>query len=1039
MNIDKFIKRPVLSAVISILICLVGVLALTSLPTERYPDIAPPTIQVSTMYPGASAETIRKSVVLPLEDAINGVEDMIYISSQASNAGVVDISVVFKQGADADKACVNVQNRVAKAMSLLPAEVSQMGVSVEKSQNSMLQVFSIYSPDDTYDEEFLGNYASINIKPVLMRISGLGKFQMLGSEYSLRIWLDPSAMASHNLTPNDVSMALAEQNIEAPTGTLGANSSESYQYTMKYTGRLKTIEEFEDIVVRAEGNHILRLGDVAKIELGVEDYSFVGETDGHPGIMCICYQAAGSNATQVNNDIDEALKKIKDEAPSGIEFGQIMSANHFLDAAMGEVANTLRDAIILVILIVLIFLKDFRSTVIPFISIMVSLIGTFAFMLIAGFSINLLTLFALVLVIGTVVDDAIVVVEAVHAQFEAGITSPFKATVAASKEVAMPVITSSLVFMAVFIPVSFMPGTSGIFYKQFGLTMAVAVAISALNALTLVPALSAKMLKPAKEIVAGEKPSLKQRYSQWFDNLFDKLGTRYKNSLTRTIHRKWLVWVLVIISFGGLVFLLNTMPSGLVPMEDQGLFVVEVGLPAGSSLSSTTTLTHDLSEDMRQIDGVEMVSSTSGYGFLAGQSASAGCVMIKLKHWDERKGDNESMLAIYSRLLEVADRYPNANVTIFTLPMIPGYGTNGGIDLYVQDKNDGDIHDLFDVTQDFVKELGNRGVEGYVAFDLNFPQWEVNVDVAKCKRMGVSPQEVLGTMSSYMGGSYISSINLYSKVYKVMMQGSPETHRDERSLDETYVRTGTGNMTPLSTFVTLKRVYGPEVIRSFNKLTSINVSASSSKSTGEAIAIIQQTAKETLPDGYTIDFAGMSREQANQGSLGLILILCSFIIYLILAALYESWIIPFSVLLVVPVGLACSFGISSLVGLDNNIYVQTGVIMLIGLLAKTGILITEVAVNRHKEGMPIEEAAVTAGMVRLRPIIMTVLCMVIGLLPLVLSVGGVGGMGNFSLGLGTIVGLSIGAIALVYIVPTLYTTFQKLQDKTNKGSVDYEE
>jgi len=1039
MQLETFIKRPVLSGVISVLIVLVGVLGLTSLPIEQYPDIAPPTIGVSTSFFGADAETIIKSVATPLEEAINGVENMLYMKSSASNFGTLDMEIVFKQGTNPDMAAVNVQNRVQKALSLLPAEVKQVGVTVQKQQNSMLQIFAVYSPDDTYDFEFLSNFASINIEPKVMLVSGVGKFQMFGSNYSMRIWLDPSAMRQHGLIPDDVTAVLATQNIEAATGTFGKNSNETYEYTMKYTGRLKGIEEFENIIIRSDGNgNILRLKDVAKVNLGIETYNFTGLVNGHPGVTCVAYQAAGSNATKVNQEIGEVLENVIKEAPSGIKITTLMNTNDFLFASIKQVVSTLRDAIILVILIVLLFLKDFRSTLIPFISIMVSLIGTFAFMMVAGFSINLLTLFALVLVIGTVVDDSIVVVEAVHTKFDSGITSSYKATKAAVKEIAAPVLTSSLVFMAVFIPVSFMGGTSGVFYRQFGLTMAVAVGISAINALTTVPALCSMMLKPIVGPKQGEKMTFKQKYAVWFDKIFERFSGAYAGKLRKSIGRKPFYWLVVVASAFLLVWFMGTMPKGLVPEEDKGLLIVEATLPPGTSLYATTEMANKLSKDIMEIEGIEDVSTTGGYGFIGGANSSSACIILKLSHWSKRGKDSTSE-KISQKILEVAAKYKEADCIVFSTPMIPGYGTSNGIDMYVQDRRGGSVSELYEVTKDFISELQKEGIYGYMAFNMDFPQWEVSVDVAKCMRSGLSPKDVLGTLGAYYGGTYASDINLFSKVYKVMLQGNPDCMRDEYSLNNLYVRTAGGEMAPLSSFVSLKRIYGPSLLNNFNKYQAINVSASSLMSQGEAIGKLQECSTRLLPEGYSIDFAGMSREQKNQGSLELILLLCSFIIYLILAALYESLVIPFAVLLAVPLGLAGSFGISLAFGLDNNIYLQTGVIMLIGLLSKTAILITEYAAERHKGGLEIKEAAVNAAGARLRPIMMTAGTMVIGLIPLITSVNGVGGKGNFSLGLGTICGMMIGTVGLLFITPVMYTTFQKIQDKMKKNVEDDEE
>ncbi len=1039
MQLQTFIKRPILSSVVSVLILLVGILGLMSLPIERYPSIAPPTVEISSYFTGANSETVLKTAIVPLEDAIHGVENMLYMYSTASNSGEINVRVVFKQGTNPDIDAVNVQNRVEKAKSVLPQEVKTYGITVEKVENSILQLFSVYSPNDAYDYAFLSNYASINIKPRILNVSGVGKFQMLGSEYSMRVWLDPYAMTQHNLVPSDVINVLASQNIEAATGTIGENSNEQYQYAMRYTGRLKSEEEFNNIIIRSEQDgSILRLKDIAKIELGTEFYNMTGYNNGHPGVMCIVYQSTGSNATLVNNQIAEALEQIRKEAPSGVDVGVLMSTNDFLYAAIDQVVETLRDAIILVVLIVLLFLKDFKSTLIPFISIIVSLIGTFAFMTIAGFSINLLTLFALVLVIGTVVDDSIVVVEAVHAQFDAGETSPYKATKNAIKGVAKAVLTSSMVFMAVFIPVSFLGGTSGIFYQQFGLTMAVAVGISALNSLTTVPALCALMLKPIKQIKEGEKGTFQQRYARGFDNFFEKFTTKYKNGLSKVISVKPVIWIISLGSLALLTILMDIMPSGLVPLEDQGMFIVEVNTPPGSSLYRTDNISKEYAIKAQQIPGVEMVSQSGGYGFIAGANSSASTIILRLAPWEERSGES-SFFGLYRKLTALGEEFPEANFTVFTLPMIPGYGTNSGIDMYVQDRRGGTIQELYDVTKQMIDDLRPLGVEGFMAFNMEFPQWQVTVDVAKCMRFGLTPKDVLSTLGTYYGGYYASDINLYSKVYKVMVMGNPETRRTELSLNKTYVRTSSGQMAPLSNFVSISRTFGPEVIKTFNKFTAINVSASSTFGSGEGMRIINEYAQTRLPEGYTVDYAGMSREQDSQGSLGIVLLLCMFIIYLLLAALYESVFIPFAVLLAVPLGLAGSYGISYLFGLDNNIYLQTGVIMLIGLLAKTSILITEYAVERHEQGMSIREAAIDAAGARIRAILMTAGAMIIGLLPLVASLGGVGGVGNFSLGLGTVTGMIVGTVGLLYITPTLYTTFQALQDKFKKQNEDDED
>jgi len=1043
MKLTTFIKRPILSGVISVLIVLLGVVGFMSLPVEQYPDIAPPTVEVTAYYYGADAQAIINSVINPIEDQINGVEHMMYMSSKAYNSGQATISVVFRQGTDADIAAVNVQNRVKQAESLLPAEVLQAGIIVEKRQNSMLQVISVCSPDDTYDFDFLCNFAELQIKPDVMRVNGVGKYEMIGNPYSMRIWLDPAKMLQHSINPSEVSAALQAQNLEAATGTLGQDSDESYQYTMKYTGRLKTEEEFENIVIRSnQDGTILRLKDIATIELGIKSYVFNGMTNGHPGVMAIIYQATGSNATQVNNEIDKVLDKVRATAPSGVEIVSIMNTNDFLYASIDQVAGTLRDAIILVILIVLLFLKDWRSTIIPFIAIMVSLIGTFAFMMTVGFSVNMLTLFALVLVIGTVVDDSIVVVEAVHTNFDRGITDPYLATKGAIKEIALPVITSSLVFMAVFLPVSFLGGTSGVFYRQFGLTMAVAVGISALNALTTVPALCSIMLKPIPKPVPGQKMTFQQKYAVWFDGFFEKFSNGYKGFLAKIINKKSIIGIAIAIGAAVLVFCLMRMPAGLVPNEDKAFVIVEISLPAGTSLSATTEVASRMADEIKLMEGVQEVAVSNGYGFVSGQNASASVVLIRLNHWDDRDKETTQEKIQQRIMTEVCSKYKEANCVAFSTPMIPGYGTTTDIEMYVQDRTGAGVTELFQVTREFLGHLKERGLFGFTVFNMDYPQWEVKVDAAKCMRSGLTPKDVLSAMGTYYGGSYISNMNLYGKVYWVYLQCPPEDRRDELTLENMYVKTADGKMAPLSSFVSLRKVYGPDAISNFNLLTSIQVNVSSNMSDAEALLAIHEVEKQYLPEGYSLDFGGMAREQDEQGGLGLILGICIFLIFLILAALYESLVIPFAVLLAVPIGLAGSYLASMIAGVDNNIYLQTGVIMLIGLLSKTAILITEYSVQRHEEqGMDITTAALEAAEARLRPIIMTVMTMVIGLFPLVASVNGVGGKGNFSLGLGTIVGMTIGTIGLLFITPAMYTTFQKIQDKmkSNKNRKDDDE
>ena len=1032
MNLRTFIERPVLSAVISITIVVVGIIGLFSLPVEQYPDIAPPTIMVSTTYYGASAETLQKSVIAPLEEAINGVEDMTYMTSSATNSGSVSITVYFKQGTDPDMAAVNVQNRVSRATGQLPAEVTQVGVTTSKRQTSILQMFSLYSPDDSYDENFLSNYISINLKPQILRISGVGDLMIMGGEYSMRVWMKPDVMAQYKLIPSDITGVLAEQNIESATGSFGENSDETYQYTMKYTGRLITPEEFGDIVIRSTDNgEVLKLKDVADIQLGQDSYAYHGGMDGHPGVSCMVFQTAGSNATEVNQNIDKLLEEASKDLPKGVELTQMMSSNDFLFASIHEVVKTLIEAIILVILVVYVFLQDFRSTLIPLVGIVVSLVGTFAFMAIAGFSINLLTLFALVLVIGTVVDDAIIVVEAVQARFDVGYRSSYMASIDAMKGISNAVITSSLVFMAVFIPVSFMGGTSGTFYTQFGLTMAVAVGISAINALTLSPALCALLLKPYINEDGTQKNNFAARFRKAFNSAFDVMVDKYKTIVLFFIKRRWLTWSLLACSVVLLVLLMNNTKTSLVPDEDQGVIFVNVSTAAGSSLTTTDKVMERIEKRLIEIPQLKHVQKVAGYGLLAGQGSSFGMLILKLKPWDERSGDEDNVQSVigqvYARTADIKD----ASVFAISPGMIPGYGMGNALELHMQDKMGGDMNEFFTTTQQYLGALNQRPEisMAYSTFDVRYPQWTVEVDAAKCKRAGITPDAVLSTLSGYYGGQYVSNFNRFSKVYRVMIQADPVFRLDETSLDNAFVRMSNGEMAPLSQFVTLTRSYGAESLSRFNMYNSIAVNAmpADGYSTGDAIKAVQETAEQSLPKGYGYDYGGITREENQQSGTTIIIFgICFLMIYLILSALYESFIIPFAVLLSVPCGLMGSFLFAWMFGLENNIYLQTG--LLIGLLAKTAILLTEYAAERRKAGMGLIASAVSAAKARLRPILMTALTMIFGLFPLMMS-SGVGANGNRSLGTGVVGGMTIGTLALLFIVPTLFIAFQWLQER----------
>ena len=1034
MTLKHFIDRPVLASVISIVIVLGGIIGLASLPVEQYPDLAPPTVMVRASYPGASAETIQKSVIVPLEEAINGVENMMYMESSASNAGSASITVYFRQGTDADMAAVNVQNRVATTTGALPAEVTKIGVTTMKRQTSMLKIFSLYSPDDSYDETFLSNYMKINIQPRILRTQGVGEFFVLGADYSMRIWMKPDVMAQYRLVPSDVTAALAEQNIESAAGMLGENSENTFQYTMKYRGRLMTPEEFGQIVIRTlpDGN-ILRLKDIADVELGSESYAYKGYTNGHPGVSAMVFQTAGSNATQVVNDINALLDEVSAELPKGVAIAHLQSVNDFLYASMHEVIKTLIEAIILVVLVVYVFLQDLRSTLIPTVSILVALVGTFAFLFFAGFSINLLTLFALVLAIGTVVDDAIIVVEAVQARFDVGYKSSYMATVDAMSGITSAIITSTLVFMAVFIPVSLMGGTSGTFYTQFGITMAVAVGISAINALTLSPALCALIIKPYIDENGEMRDNFAARFRKAFNTAFTAMVNKYKHGVLLFIKRRWLMWLTLALSFLALILLMRSTKTGLVPDEDQGTVMVNVTTAPGSSLEETNVVMHELADRLRNIPQIRDYMQVAGYGMIAGQGSSYGMCIIKLKDWKDRPDKADAVNAvigqIYARTADIKD----AQIFAVAPPMISGYGTSTGFDMRLQDRMGGSINDFYNIYLQFIAALNQRPEieRAYSTFNINFPQYMVDIDAAKAKRAGVSPTEILSTLSGYYGGQYVSNINRFSKVYRVMIQADPKYRLDTESLNNVYVRTQNGEMAPVSQFVKLTKVYGSETLNRFNMYSSISVNgtAADGYSSGDAIQAVREVAAQVLPHGYGYEFSGITREESETSSnTAIIFGICILLIYLILSALYESFLIPFAVILSVPCGLMGSFLFAKMMGLENNIYLQTGLIMLIGLLSKTAILLTEYAADRRACGMSLTQAAVSAAKVRLRPILMTVLTMVFGMLPLMFS-HGVGANGNSTLGSGVIGGMLIGTLALLFLVPSLFIVFQYMQEK----------
>ena len=1041
MTLKSFIERPVLASVISIVIVIAGIIGLASLPVEQYPDIAPPTVMVRASYPGASAETIQKSVIVPLEEAINGVEDMTYITSAAA-AGSASISIYFKQGTDPDMAAVNVQNKVSTATGQLPSEVTQIGVTTMKRQTSVVKIFSLYSPDDSYDEGFLANYSKINIEPRIVRIPGVGEAFTLGADYSMRIWLKPDVMAQYKLMPSDITAVLAEQNIEASTGSLGENSKNAFQYTMKYSGRLTLPEEFENIVILAQDDGtILRLKDVADIELGRESYAYVGKTNGHPGVSTMVFQTAGSNATEVVNQINELLDEVEADLPKGIAIAHLHSVNDFLFASINEVIKTLIEAIILVVLVVYVFLQDIRSTLVPTISILVSLIGTFAFLAVAGFSINLLTLFALVLAIGTVVDDAIIVVEAVQARFDAGYKSSYMATIDAMSGITSAIITSTLVFMAVFIPVAMMGGTSGVFYTQFGITMAVAVGISALNALTLSPALCALLLKPYLDENGEMKDNFAARFRKAFNTIFSTLVNKYKHGVMLFIKHKWLMWSTFAIAIAALVLLMNSTKTGLVPDEDQGTIMVNVTTPPGTSLEETNKVLETVASRIADIPQVENAMETAGFNMIASAAGSSYAMgIVKLKNWDERPNPEDEVQAVIGQIYARTADIKNAQIFAVAPPMISGYGSTSGFSMYLQDRAGGELTDFYQIFQQFIGALNQRPEieRAYSSFNINFPQYMVHIDPAKAKRAGVSPSTILSTIAGYYGGQYASYINRFSKMYYVTLQSRPEDRLDVESLNNIYVRTDKGEMAPVGEFVELEKVYSSDVLNRFNLYNAISVqgTAAPGYSSGDAIQAIREVADQVLPKGYGYEFDGITREEAQTTSNTLIIFgICLLFIYLILSALYESYLIPFAVILAVPCGLMGSFLFAKAMGLENNIYLQTGIIMLIGLLSKTAILITEYAADRRRAGMSLTQAAVSAAKARLRPVLMTVLTCVLGMLPLVFSTGA-GANGNSTLGTGVVGGMIVGTLALLFLVPTLFIVFQTLQEKVKPLELD---
>ena len=1050
MKLDKFINRPVLSTVISILIVILGVIGLATLPITQYPDIAPPTVSVSATYTGANAQTVLNSVVAPLEDQINGVENMMYIQSSASNNGSASISVYFNQGTDPDMAAVNVQNRVSMAQGLLPAEVTRIGVTTQKRQNSMLLIFSLVDTGDKYSTQFIENYMNINIVPEIKRVKGVGDAMVMGGDYSMRVWLKPDVMAQYNLIPSDVSAALAEQNIEAAPGQLGERGHQTYQYTLRYKGRLQEEKEFENIVIKAlPDGQILRLGDIARLELGRVSYAFSNKVNGHKAVSSIVFQMAGTNATETIQNLEQVLDKAKESLPAGMDINIAQSANDFLFASIHEVIKTLLEAFILVVLVVYIFLQDFRSTLIPVIAIPVALIGTFFVLKLIGFSVNLLTLSAMVLAIAIVVDDAIVVVEGVHAKLDQGYQSAREASIDAMSELGGAIVSITLVMMSVFIPVSFMGGTSGTFYRQFGLTMAISIGFSALNALTLSPALCALFLKPhSTDGHGGEKKmSWVDRFHTSFNAAYDSVLKKYKKRVVFFIHKKWLSFGLVAGSIVLLVFFMKVTPTGMVPTEDTGTIMGAVTLPPGTSQERAEEILARVDSLVAADPAVQSRTIISGYSFIGGQGPGYGSVIIKLKPWEERSVMQSADMVYISLFMRAQKVIKDAQVLFFAPPMIPGYSASSDIELNMQDKTGGSLDHFQKVVTDYMDALKARPEinSAQTTFNPTFPQYQLDIDAAACKKAGISPSSILSTMQGYFGGLYASNFNRFGKMYRVMIQAEPDATKNLESLNSIKIRNG-NEMAPITQFVSLKKVYGPDIISRFNLYTSIKVmvAPASGYTSGQALQAISEVAKANLPAGFSYELGGMAREEASSSgsATGLIFILCFVFVYLLLSAQYESYILPLAVLLSVPFGLMGSFifvngfaalgsipALKMILGtMSNDIYMQIALIMLMGLLAKNAILIVEFALDRRKQGMSISWAAVLGAAARLRPILMTSLAMIIGLIPLMLAMG-VGAHGNRTLGASAIGGMLIGMIFQIFIVPVLFVVFQWLQEK----------
>ncbi len=1035
---SKFIDRPVLSTVISIIIVILGAIGLVSLPVSQYPEIAPPTVTVTANYQGASADVVMSSVVIPLEEQINGVEDMTYMTSTSNNDGSASISIYFKLGTNADLAAVNVQNRVSRATPLLPQEVTRAGVTTSKRQSDNILIFSLYSENPEYDMTFLQNYANINILPKIKRVAGVGEAVIFGQkDYSMRIWLKPDVMGAYGLIPSDITALLAEQNIEAAPGQLGENSNQSFQYTLKYKGRLQNTKEFENIIVRSTSNgEVLKLGDVARVELGAVNYAGNTLTNANQSVAIAIAQTAGSNAQEVIEGALKVLDESKVNFPKGVDYTTLINANDFLEESITKVIHTLIEAFILVFIVVFIFLQDWRSTLIPAISVPVAILGTFFFLSVFGFTINLLTLFALVLAVGIVVDDAIVVVEAVHAKMEAGEHDPKKAAHSAMGDISSAIISITLVMSAVFIPVAFISGSAGVFYKQFGLTLAVSIVLSAINALTLSPALCAIFLKPHE---GAKKTGFLERFYTAFNVGFDTTTKKYKRSVEFFIKRKWLAFGGIALFAAIFVLLLNITPKAFVPGEDTGAIISDVSLPPGTSLENTEKALLEIENQVKDIPEIKAILRISGRSLISGTGSNYGMVIVKLKPWAERKDANQEISMIVGELFKRASVVKNAKVLFFARPTLVGFGFTNGFELQLQDQKGGTIQELSDVNNKFLAALNSRPEIKYAAtsFSPNYPQYRIDLNVAAIKRSGLTVTDVLGTMQGYYGGVYASNFNKFGKQYRVVYQSEPQFRSDPESLNKVLVRNNNGQMAPISQFVTLVKVFGPQAIDRFNLFTSVKITGAPNEgfSSGDAIKAVEEVASQSLPIGYGYEYSGMTREEISAGGQTLyIFLLCLIFVYFLLAAQYESYMLPFAVLISLPIGLAGAYIFAYFFNVSNNIYLQITLIMLIGLLAKNAILIVEFSVDARKKGLSITQAAVQGAVARLRPILMTSFAFIFGLLPLMLAQGA-GAVGNKSIGTGAIGGMLIGTLLGVFVIPVLFIVFQSLQEKISSKPI----